>query len=92
MKQTMKNIWEYTKHPLAGIGIGLGLLVVVFAVIAGLGSGAVLFVENLQWLLDTPETATKWDKIGKLYLTGFGIAIILYMKAMVLVLFNSIIK
>ena len=88
MKQTMKNIWEYTKYPL----VGLGLIVFVFAFITGLGSGALLFVENLQWLLDTPETATKGDKIGRLYLTGFGLAFILFIKTMVLGLFISIIK
>ena len=82
----MKNIWEYAKIPLAIVGGVLAILVVI----TGIGSGAVLFVENLQWLLDTPETATKWDKMGKLYLTGFGLTIILYIKAMAWWLFNSI--
>ena len=82
----MKNIWEYTKYPLAGIGIVLAVL----AIIILLGGSVLAVVDNLQWLLDTPETATKWDKIGKLYLTGSGVWFILWIKTLLEWFFNSI--
>ena len=79
MKNTMKNIWEYTKYPLAGIGI----VFVILAGITGVGTSILILLNSICWFGNIPVDATIFDKLAHTYLIGFPVLYLMFLNSVI---------